>query len=163
MGTREGDHLDLRNRTSAELEAKLPKLRPGNYKKASEATARYNCLAFANGDYRHLWESGKYGGRYYWPQGIVDNLDGWTEIFTRQGYEMTDSRGIEPGFEKIAIYIDLEDMEPGHVAVSDGRVWKSKLGRLQDIEHESLDLLEGDQHWEYGIVERILKRRIWLE
>lgn len=36
----------------------------------------------------------------------------------------------------------------------------SKLGRCQDIEHSSLDLLEGDQHWEYGIVERILRRPI---
>jgi hypothetical protein len=60
----------------------------------------------------------------------------------------------------VAIYIDLSDMLPGHVAVSDGQVWKSKLGRRQDIEHASLDLLEGDQLWEYGIVERILKRKI---
>jgi hypothetical protein len=160
MGTREGNHLDLRNRTPAELEAKFPKLKPGNHKHASEATARYNCVAFANGDHRHLWEAGKHGGRYFWPPGIADTLDGWTEIFTKKGYEKTDSRESEPGFEKIAIYIDLDDLLPGHIAISDGRVWKSKLGRLQDIEHASLDLLEGDQGWEYGVVDRILKKKI---
>jgi hypothetical protein len=160
MGTREGDYLELRDCTSAELEAKLPKLRSGNYRRASKATARYNCLAFANGDSRHFWESGKPGGRYYWPSGIPDNLAGWMEIFTAQGYEPTDSREVESGFEKVAIYIDLEDMEPGPVAMSDGRVWKSKLGRREDIEHASLELLEGDQHWEYGIVDTILKKKI---
>jgi hypothetical protein len=87
-------------------------------------------------------------------------LDGWVEIFTRDGYQLTNNREIEPGFEKVAIYVDLGDMSPGHVAKSDGRTWKSKLGRYQDIEHTSLDLLEGEQHWEYGIVERILCRPI---
>jgi hypothetical protein len=150
----------VRNCTAAELEAKLPKLRSDNYKHASEATARYNCLAFANGDFRHLWEAGMQGGRYSWPSGIPDTLDGWTQIFTAEGYELTASREIEPGYEKVAIYVDLEDLLSGHVAISDGQVWKSKLGRLQDIEHASLDLLEGDKHWEYGIVERVLRRKI---
>ncbi len=77
----------------------------------------------------------------------------------KKALELDDTLG-EPGFEKVAIYTDLEDFSPGHIALSDGKVWKSKLGRLQDIEHASLDLLEGDQGWEYGIVERILKRKI---
>lgn len=142
------------------MEAKLPKLRPDNYRHASEATARYNCLAFANGDSRHLWEAGMHGGRYAWPLGIPDTLDGWTKIFTDQGYELTDKRDIEEGFEKVAIYVDLEDLLPSHVAITDGRVWKSKIGRLQDIEHTTLDLLEGDRYWEYGIVERVLRRKM---
>lgn len=99
-----------------------------------------------------------FGGRYEWPPHIPDTLDGWVELFTEDGYELTNDREIEKGFEKIAIYVDLGDMRPGHVAKSDGRVWKSKLGRYQDIEHSSLDLLEGNQYWEYGIVERILRR-----
>jgi hypothetical protein len=81
-------------------------------------------------------------------------------LFKGDGYEVTSNRNIEQGFEKIAIYVDLSDMRPGHVCKSDGRAWKSKLGRFQDIEHSSLELLEGDQCCEYGIVERILKRPI---
>jgi hypothetical protein len=55
------------------------------------------------------------------------------EIFTREGYQLTSNREIEPGFEKVAIFVDLRDMLPGHVAKSDGRTWKSKLGRYQDM------------------------------
>ena len=150
----------MRNLTAAELEAKFPKLRPGNYKHASDATARYNCVAFAKDKVRKWWEAGQHGGRYDWPPHIPDTLEGWVELFTEEGYEITINREIEQGFEKIAIYVDLEDMRPDHVAKSNGRTWKSKLGRIQDIEHSSLELLEGDQHWEYGIVERILRRPI---
>jgi hypothetical protein len=158
MGSREEDHPRLRNLTSSELEAKWQKLGSGNYKKASDATARYNCMAFANDNERKWWQAGLYGGRYYWPPYIPDTLEGWVKIFTEQNYELTSNREIEAGFEKIAIYVDLGDMLPSHVAKSDGRIWKSKLGRFQDIEHSSLDLLEGDQRSEYGIVERILRR-----
>ncbi len=150
----------MRNLTSSELETKWQKLRSGNYKVASNATARYNCMAFANDNDRKWWEAGRYGGRYYWPPKIPDTLEGWVEIFKRQHYELTSNRETEQGFEKIAIYVDLRDMLPGHVAKSDGRTWKSKLGRYQDIKHSSLDLLEGDHHFEYGIVERVLRRPV---
>jgi len=55
-------------------------------------------------------------------------LDARIELFVRDGYEpCNDRREIEPGFEKVAIYVDLADLKPSHVARSDGRVWKSKL------------------------------------
>ena len=107
-------------------------------------------------------ESGLYGGRYYWPEdvGTDSSLDSWVQKFVHQGYETTGNRDLEPGFEKIAIYVDTQDNRPSHVALSDGRTWKSKLGKLQDIEHASLDILEGDQEYEYGIVEHILRRSV---
>lgn len=76
-----------------------------------------------------------------------------------QGYEPTDSHEVEFGFEKVAIYVSLKDTEPSHVAISDGRAWKSKLGRGVDIEHHSLGVLEGQELDEYGIVKRVLKRK----
>jgi hypothetical protein len=117
----------MRNRTPAELEAKFPKLQTGNYSKTSEATGRYNCVAFANDHYRKWWQDGLFGGRYHWPIGVSDTLDGWVRMFTDQGYEPTNSRDIEPGFEKVAIYVDLNDLSPAHIAKSDGQYWKSKL------------------------------------
>lgn len=150
----------MRNLSAAELEAKLPKLRHGNYRHTSDATGRYNCVALANDAERKWWQAGLNGGRYYWPPNTPDTLDGWVKLFTDQDYELTTSRDVEPGFEKVAIYVDLGDLLPGHVAKSNGHTWKSKLGRFQDIEHSSLDLLEGDVHWEYGVVERILRRPI---
>ena len=162
VGTRERNHLGtLRNLTPAELQGRFPKLRPGTYTLVSKATARYNCVAFANDDDRHWWEPGLYGGQYYWPTGKArDTIESWREIFEREGYEETHSRDIEPDYEKIAIYVSLEDFLPSHVAKSDGRRWKSKLGKGQDLEHASLDLLEGDQFDEYGVVEVVLRRAI---
>lgn len=143
-----------------ELRACFPKLVPGSYKRISKATARYNCVAFANDDERHWWEPGRPGGRYYWPTNIKqqDALGTWVELFVEQGYEPVASREVEAGFEKVAIFVNPEDMLPSHVAKSDGHTWKSKLGKGQDIEHASLEVLEWDQGDDYGIVERVLRR-----
>ena len=118
-------------------------------------------MAFANGDERHFWTPNIFGGPYHWPARVVreDSIQAWTEIFTNDGYELTNNRDVEAGFQKVAIYIDLTDMLPSHVAIADGETWKSKLGKGQDIEHSSLDILEGDECCEYGIVDKILRRR----
>jgi hypothetical protein len=153
--------LVLRNLSPEELETRWPKLKAGNYRYCSQATPRYNCVALAVGDERHWWEQGIHGGRVRWEQGAGDDVDGWAQVFIRAGYQQAElNTDREPGYEKVAIYVGLEDLRPTHVAKSDGSTWKSKLGKLQDIEHESLELLEGDAGWEYGIVERILKRRL---
>src|SRR5437868_13157256 len=108
----------MRNLTPRELEARFPKLSAGNYEKISDSTARYNCMAFVNNDIRHWWEPGLAGGRYYWPSQIKqqDTLESWVELFEAQGFEPTSSREHELGIEKIAIYVDLKDMLPSHVA-----------------------------------------------
>jgi len=73
----------------------------------------------------------------------------------------TNNRTVEFGYTKVAIYVELEDVETySHVAISDGLEWKSKLGKGQDIAHDSLDLLEGDQADEYGLVAIILRKPI---
>jgi hypothetical protein len=142
-----------------ELKERFPKLVQGSFERKSNATARYNCIAFAAGDERHWWEAGANGGRYYWPPSIRQSttVDGVAEIFTAKGFELTNNRDVESGYEKVAIYVSMDDFEFSHIAVSDGTVWKSKLGKGQDIEHCSLDVLEGDQKDEYGIVDRILR------
>jgi hypothetical protein len=115
------------------------------------------------GDDRHWWQPEILGGRFRWANNVSgDGLQAWTTLFLQEGYEVTEDWGHEPGYEKVAIYVDLKDMLPSHVAKSDGAVWKSKLGKLQDIAHTSLDLLEGDQQYEYGIVDRVLRRRASL-
>lgn len=68
---------------------------------------------------------------------------------------------VEFGYMKVAIYVELDDVDSySHVAVSDGLDWKSKLGKGQDIAHNSLDLLEGDQADEYGLVAVIMRKPI---
>jgi len=150
----------MRNLTAGELEAKWAKLKPSNYRVTSHATPRYNCLAFANDDEKRWWESSPYGGTIYWPSNVrrEDSLATWSTIFESQGYTISASREAEAGKQKVALYVDLDDLSPTHVAISNGDRWKSKLGKLQDIEHDSLDVLEGCDGYEYGIVERVLEK-----
>lgn len=152
----------MRTISSQELQKVFPKLNDQNHKRISKATARYNCLAFACGDERKWWEP-KPGGRYHWPAHIPPSTSLTTvvRIFTSNGYTETDNRQVEAGYLKAAIYVELDDIEIySHVALSDGNVWKSKLGKGQDIEHDSLDLLEGQNQDEYGIVAVILRKPI---
>jgi len=151
----------MRTLTPQELQERFPKLRPGNWERRSLADPRYNCLAFANGDARRLWDPFQYGGKYFWPQDIDRdvNAETWEKIFLNEGFERTENRDVEKGFEKVAIYVSLEDMCATHVAISNGSEWLSKLGKGQDIMHSSLDLLEGTDGDEYGLVDRILRRR----
>lgn len=153
----------MRTISPDELRKRFPKLAPGTFEPKSKATGRYNCVGFAAEDERHWWEAGCNGGRYYWPprpHRQITDVAGVAEIFTAQGFEPTDNREIEPGYEKIAIYSSLDTLEFTHIARSDGQVWKSKLGKGQDIHHFSLDVLEGDQEDEYGIVEVVLRRAL---
>lgn len=59
-------------------------------------------------------------------------------------YKVCKSGELEPGLEKIAIYVDDAGV-PQHVArqLTDG-AWISKLGRAEDIRHDSLESLEGE-------------------
>ena len=70
---------------------------------------------------------------------------------------MCSDSSLEAGYEKIAIYV--KDGIPTHAArqLGDGR-WTSKLGKYEDIEHDSLDALNGDGYGEYGRVALFMSR-----
>jgi hypothetical protein len=74
-------------------------------------------------------------------------------------YQLCESRNPEADFEKVAIYVD-EDEIPTHMArqLSSGD-WTSKCGDLEDIIH-TLEGLEGSA---YGKVSCIMKRPILVE
>jgi hypothetical protein len=98
----------------------------------------------------------------YWPSHVPweYTLDAYTQLFTECGYVVCDSDEPEPGYEKVAIYVDSRG-KPTHATrlQSDG-FWTSKLGRFIDIEHRTLSALEGV---EYGTVARILKRPLFVK
>lgn len=85
-----------------------------------------------------------------------ETLEAYIQAYQTLGYEPDDHEILETGYQKIAIYIDSNSI-PTHAArqLPNGK-WTSKLGWLEDIEHE-LDGLTGDQ---YGVVGQILKRPI---
>jgi hypothetical protein len=98
---------------------------------------------------------------YYWPPDLNDDsLDSWIEVFRLHGYKICDNGDFEPGFEKVAIYVDADGFT-SHVAKQDvvlGK-WASKLGKTgHDIVHDTLELLAGNEGDEYGEVKAFMKR-----
>ncbi len=116
-----------------------------------------NCIGWALGDTAHYWQGGAPTKGYYWPPSIPqdDSLASWVMVFELYGYRVTDSAELEPGVEKVAIYASA-DGTPNHVARQKASgLWTSKLGKGEDIEHGTLEGLEGD---EYGTVVRVMER-----
>jgi hypothetical protein len=131
----------------------LPYLTPDNHIETSKATPLYNCIAWAAGDDRRYWWP--CGG--YWPKGVPreETLEAFVQAFEVSGYELCEDGSLEPGFEKVALYIDGTGI-PAHAALQlpDGR-WTSKLGHCEDITHSTLDAVNCK---EYGYAQWFLKR-----
>lgn len=71
------------------------------------------------------------------------------------GYVECADGELEAGFEKVAIYADAQ-FTPTHASrqLADGR-WTSKLGKLEDIEHDTIDNVNCPT---YGTAVRFMKR-----
>ena len=139
-----------------DLEEVCPILKEISYKITSPRDARYNCVAYAVGDLQNFWYDVAIKG-YYWPPGVpsADTLEGWIKVFEIHGYRETQDSSLEPEYEKIAIY--ASEHYPEHVARQKASgAWTSKMGKDIDIEHPSLECLEGDS---YGKVVKIMKRK----
>lgn len=134
----------------------FPNLTDSKWVITSPEDYRYNCIAWAAGDTRNWWQPSTQKG-FYWPH---DNkqptLESYIKTFTIHGYSPCESDESEEGYEKVALYVDEFGM-PSHAArQKESGAWTSKLGELEDVEHDTLHALEGDTG--YGKVARILKR-----
>lgn len=142
--------------TRAEIERHFPKLRQSNWKKTSQATARYNCIAWAASNPTSWWEpSGR--NEHHWPNSVLKEYteQSYIQAFAAEGYSICDNADLESGFQKIALYVNPMGM-PSHAARQKlSGTWTSKLGESIDIEHDSLTALEGNI---YGQVKYFLKR-----
>lgn len=140
-----------------DLEEDFPNLRAAGWRETSERDNKYNCIAYAAYDFRRKWDTAR---GYYWPPGALReySVDAWADAFRVQGYRVCDTAELEDGYEKIAIYKKSD--RPTHVArqLASGE-WTSKLGPDEDINHNTLEALEGDF---YGIIDRIMRRRRWV-
>ena len=81
-------------------------------------------------------------------------LDCFVAAFRSLGYEVCENDTHEPGFEKVALFVNADGI-PTHAARQQpsGR-WTSKLGPWEDIDHTIFSLEAGN----YGIVAQYLKR-----
>ena len=140
------------------VEARFPNLVKDGYDIESSRDPGYNCIAWAAGNNTRWWWPVGLGG-YYWPRHApaVETVDSFIVAFERDGYSVCETADLEPGYEKIAIYADPSGV-PTHAARQlPSGLWTSKLGSSYDIEHATLEGLEGNI---YGEARAILRRRI---
>jgi hypothetical protein len=137
-----------------------PSLIPSTYHKTSDEFKDYNCVAWVtrikteNIDFSQDDEGNPVIDPYFltsYP---------YIEYFELHGFELCDSPDWEEGFEKIAIY--EKDGKFKHVASQLGnKNWTSKIGEFEDIEHYSLEALEGHpyKNMSYGKISLFMKRK----
>jgi len=139
-----------------DLETIFPGLAGATYQVTSPATGLYNCIAWSTGDLSRWWWPDALKQRY-WPPGVAreETVAAFQDAFAGLGFAVCQNESLEPEFEKIALFAD--DEGPQHAArqLLNGR-WTSKLGELEDVEHDLHDL-EGV---EYGKVVVFLSRPI---
>jgi hypothetical protein len=126
----------------------LPNLKPSDYDVTSEETPSYNCIGWAAG-VTEWWEPDQYD-IYYWPPKAPREytISAYIAAFRSIGYHPCGGPKFEKGNEKVALYAD-EDGTPTHAAKQlESGQWTSKLGPKEDIEHRSLECLNGPEYGE---------------
>jgi len=126
-----------------------------NYKVTSDADPTYNCIAWAYGEHDKWFWPVK---RCFWPANVPreETTEAFVELFASIGYQRCEDTSLEKGYEKVAIY--ALNGEPTHAArqKNNGK-WTSKLGNSFDIEHDTLECLNGPI---YGNVVVIMRRKM---
>lgn len=140
---------------NADLERDWPNLSTTEYRITSSHTPNYNCLAWAIQEDDRWW-SPLPEDDYYWPEGVPREVSiiAFVKAYETLGFSVCETGELEENIEKLAIDV-TSDSKPQHIArqLSSG-LWASKLGRLEDIEHE-LNGLNGKL---YGTVQKFMAR-----
>lgn len=139
----------------SQLKLCFPTLLSTPWRVTSPKDIGYNCVAWAAGETAAWWWPDAHE-QYFWPPDVPRQvtLEAFVEAYSQMGYIRCGSPELEPGFDKIAVFVDATS-RPTHAArqLPSGK-WTSKLGRSEDIEHE-LSALEGKL---YGSIAMIMKR-----
>ena len=106
----------------------FPRLTPDNHHISSPASTDYNCIVWAAGDTAHWWQPGG-----HWPVPLDQP---------------------EYGFDKVALFGDSVYYTHAARQLLNGK-WTSKLGKAEDIEHDTPHDIAGGL---YGELARIMKR-----
>jgi len=142
-------------RNHSGLERLFPNLKNTGYQITSPQTADYNCIAWAFEDSGTWWWPDA-NETMYWPEHLErkETLEIFVKAFEHIGYKKCSSSEVEQGYEKIAIFVDNQQI-PTHAARQlPSDKWTSKIGQSFDIEHE----LDGVTESDYGSVGLIMKR-----
>lgn len=81
----------------------------------------------------------------YWPAqaDTGPEIDSLRNMFETIGYVVCDSEEPEPGFEKVALYVDDEGYWTHAAKQEDNGQWSSKLGLSFDITHRTAHCFGG--------------------
>lgn len=135
----------------------FPQLSTANHHVTSQETDAYNCVAWAAGDNTKWWEPTP---GFYWPRGAladVTKVESFIEAFATLGYAVCGNGALDDRFEKLAIYVRSGQFQHVALQLADGK-WTSKLGELEDIEHDSEQDIEGNCSDCYGAVHTFMRR-----
>jgi hypothetical protein len=136
------------------LEDIFPGLCHVTYQVTSPSSKKYNCIAWAAGDDDHWWEP---SGKDFWPEETPSEytVTALIRAYETRGFVLCTDSAPEESHEKLAIYGHSPEYAHAARQLPDGK-WTSKLGSAEDIEHATLEALEGS---EYGSVLHIMKRQ----
>jgi hypothetical protein len=145
---------------SPDKERNFPNLTRDVYEKTSDEDEYNNCAAWAMGD-RNNWLQPLGEKWHSWPNGapLSFAFTSFVKAYEIFGFETCVDAAHEAGYEKIVIYA-YADATFAHAAKlnADGS-WSSKLGKIEDIQHDNLTCLEGSRP-AYGQVRCYMKRPI---
>ena len=142
-------------RARLKIEGLLPGLGGSRWEVTSDDDPSYNCVGWALGDAEHWWEPVR---PMRWPEGVPreDTVEAYLAVFAIAGFTACDTADPEPGFEKVVIYGEQSGFTHAARQLPDG-TWTSKLGALEDIEHDDPRSLEGSC---FGRVVAFLRRPV---
>ena len=130
----------------------FPRLKKDNHRITSPVDLEYNCVAWAVSDAKNWWQPG-----IYWPVEMANDdfgVGALEQAFLALGYrECADGR-LEPGIAKVALYGSSFLYTHAARQLPTGK-WTSKLGKAEDIEHDTPDDVAGPL---YGEVVQFMAR-----
>lgn len=132
----------------------FPRLTAVNHRITSPQTPIYNCIAWAAGDTECWWQPGG-----FWPISSPPGEYGlWVleQAFEKLGFEQCADGRLEAGFEKVALYGSTFEFTHAARQLPNGK-WTSKLGKAEDIEHETPDDVAGGL---YGQLIQFMRRAV---
>jgi hypothetical protein len=134
--------------------SEFPRLSDTNHRITSPADVNYNCIGWSAGDTERWWQPG-----IYWP--VETSLDEYgigalEAAFIALGYEECSGESLDSGFEKVALYGSGFVYTHAARQLPSGK-WTSKLGKAEDIEHDTPDDVAGGL---YGEVAQFMRRPI---
>lgn len=123
------------------------------YRITSKATETYNCIAWAAEDDTQPWWPSQDA---FWPPGVPINttVAAFIQAFGTLGYFPCSDGSLENGYIKVVLYALGADVKHAARQLPSG-LWASKLGKAEDIEHDTPESLTGPV---YGQVVQFLCR-----